>query len=224
MAQAATSSYDTYNEGGSPFFTIWLSPRATIRRQIEANPTQGVLLITALAGISSAISNVSQNNLGDTVPIGGLVAACAILGPVVAIAALYGGSLLLSWVGTWLEGDGTPEEVRCAYAWCQVPAVVTFLLQILILFLIGEELFTSATPKLDSSGLLESAFLGFAVIEAILGVWMMVLFFKCLAEAHQFSVWRAMGTAILSSFVVMLPILILVAGFVVLFGAAALSS
>lgn len=224
MAHAATSSYDTYDGGGTPVFTIWFSPRATIRRQIESNPAQGVLLIAALAGISSAISNASENNLGDTAPIGALVAACAILGPIIAIVSLYAGSLLLSWVGTWLEGDGTAQEVRCAYAWCQVPAVATFLLQVLVLLLIGEELFTSETPRLDSSGGLELAFLGFGIIEAILGVWMVVLFFKCLAEAHQFSVWRAMGTVILSSFVVMLPILILVAGFVVLFGAAALST
>jgi hypothetical protein len=108
-----------------------------------------------------------------------------------------------------LGGKATSEQVRAAIAWGSLPTIVSLVVWVPQLILFDQELFTQATPRLEAHPLLAAILLGFGLIQVALGIWSLVLVVKCLAEAHQFSAWRALAALFLGSLVVAAPFLCL---------------
>ncbi len=75
------------------------------------------------------------------------------------------------------------------------------------LLLFGKDMFTTETPRIDSSYLLTGLFWGLAAVEMVIGVWTIVAFLKCLGEVQGFSAWRALGSVLLSILAILVPIL-----------------
>ena len=75
--------------------------------------------------------------------------------------------------------------------------------------LFGNELFTTATPRLDGSVGLTVLLLSFFVVEAVIAVWAFVVFLKCLGQVQGFSAWKALGNTLLVVPVILLPILLI---------------
>jgi Yip1 domain len=175
----------------SPFFSIWIEPRATIRRIVESDPTRNVLALAAIGpAINSLISQWSAVINGTAHP--------SVLWPLwvafsVAIQAAFGILFLyifaavFRWSGSLLGGTATGVEVRAALAWSQVPAIVA---EIILLF----ALFAGVPmPKMlpGRLPLIDPAFYKVMVVEGVLGIWGFIISLKCIGEVHRFSAWRA---------------------------------
>ena len=175
----------------SPFFSIWIEPRATIRRIVESDPTRNVLALAAIGpAINSLISQWSAVINGTAHP--------SVLWPLwvafsVAIQAAFGILFLyifaavFRWSGSLLGGTATGVEVRAALAWSQVPAIVA---EIILLF----ALFAGVPmPKMlpGRLPLIDPAFYKVMVVEGVLGIWGFIISLKCVGEVHRFSAWRA---------------------------------
>jgi len=175
----------------SPFFSIWIEPRATIRRIVESDPTRNVLALAAIGpAINSLISQWSAVINGTAHP--------SVLWPLwvafsVAIQAAFGILFLyifaavFRWSGSLLGGTATSVEVRAALAWSQVPAIVA---EIILLF----ALFAGVPmPKMlpGRLPLIDPAFYKVMVVEGVLGIWGFIISLKCIGEVHRFSAWRA---------------------------------
>jgi len=175
----------------SPFFSIWIEPRATIRRIVDSDPTRNVLALAAIGpAINSLISQWSAVINGTTHP--------SVLWPLwvafsVAIQAAFGILFLyifaavFRWSGSLLGGTATGVEVRAALAWSQVPAIVA---EIILLF----ALFAGVPmPKMlpGRLPLIDPAFYKVMVVEGVLGIWGFIISLKCVGEVHRFSAWRA---------------------------------
>jgi hypothetical protein len=53
-------------EGGvTPFFTMWVRPRRTMRAILETEPRRFVIPLAMLAGFGNALDNASGRSLGD---------------------------------------------------------------------------------------------------------------------------------------------------------------
>lgn len=104
---------------------------------------------------------------------------------------------LLYWLGSLLGGTGTYEDVRLSLAYAYIPTIFSLLIWIPSFILFGKDNFTSLTPKLDSSTGLTITYYVFGIIELIIGIWGIVIYLKCLGEAHKFSAWKALLTVIL---------------------------
>ena len=63
----------------------------------------------------------------------------------------------------------------------------------------------------DNPGLLLGR-LALLVLGLCLSLWQIVIKLKCLAEAHRFSAWRALGSAVLACLLVVTTASILVVG------------
>jgi len=198
----------------SPFLSIWVKPRETIRKIVETDPTKHVILLAMLAGIGQALDRASSRNAGDTIPLLAILGVCIILGPIGGIISLYLGGALYRWSGSWLGGKASSEEVRAAIAWSSIPTIFILPLWILELLIFGEEMFTSSTPNIDANPLLLAILLGFAAIELVVGLWALVVFLQSLGEVHGFSGWKAFGTVFLGTLVILVPILCIVGLFV----------
>ena len=175
----------------SPFFSIWIEPRATIRRLVDSDPTRNVLALAAIGpAINSLISQWSAVINGTAHP--------SVLWPLwvafsVAIQAAFGILFLyifaavFRWSGSLLGGTATGVEVRAALAWSQVPAIVA---EIILLF----ALFAGVPmPKMlpGRLPLIDPAFYKVMVVEGVLGIWGFIISLKCIGEVHRFSAWRA---------------------------------
>lgn len=166
-----------------------------------------VLLLAAISGFSSALDRASIRSLGDRLDMPMIFAIAAVAGPIGGILALYLGGALLRWTGAWIGGNGSAQNIRAAMAWSGVPLIWALLIWIPQLALVGEELFTSATPRLDADESLLFSYLGLSLIEVIIAVWALVVFLKCVGQVQGFSAWKALGNALLSALVIAVPIM-----------------
>lgn len=201
----------------NPWFSMWTKPRATIQQIIDNNPQHLVLLLAAIAGFGEVLNRASFKSLGDRFELPYIFIIAAALGPFLGIIGLYIGSFLFRWVGSWLGGEASTQEIRAAIAWAGVLSIWSLLLWVPELALFGQELFTTATPRIDASPLLAVTLLGFSIAEIILGLWALVVLLKCLAQVQGYSAWKALGNLVLSALVIVVPIMVITFGVLILF-------
>lgn len=196
--------------GAAPFFSIWVRPRRTMRAIIDSNPRRLVLALAALSGFGSALDNASTSSIGDgnDLPVVAIVAICAVAGGSGGILTLYIGGFVMKWAGRPLGGRATQVEVRAALAWSTVPLIWALPLWVLELALAGREMFTTATPTLDTNPLRAVLLVLVVLLEVVLGIWSFVLFLKCLGEVHGFSAWKSLAAVLLAALAILLVALI----------------
>lgn len=192
----------------NPWTSIWTRPRATIRQIVDTDPKYMVIPLAILGGIVQAFDNASTRNLGDELPLGGIIVAALIGGPIGGLISLYLAGWFLRVTGGWLGGKANAEKVRAAIAWGQVPAIATLPLIGVQIALFGIEMFTEFTPELDANDQMLYVLLATGVGEMILGIWAIVAVIKCVAEVHEFSAWRGLGAMFLA-FLVLFGILLI---------------
>ena len=180
----------------SPWLSIWIWPRKTIRQIVDADPRYGVTLLAILAGFGQALDEASSGDMGDTLSLPAIFVLCAILGPIGGLISLYFAAALWRWTGSWLGGKASSQEVRAAIAWSSVPNIWAMLLWVPYLAICREEMFTSAMPRTEASLLLLLLLLGLGLVEIVISLWAFIVLLKCLAEVHRFSAWRALAATL----------------------------
>lgn len=189
-------------EPESPWLTIWVRPRATMRRILDADPRRRVIALMLAAAVVGALNIATEPSIPALlhVPAGALLAAALVVLPAWAIVGLYLFGFLLAVTGRWLEGTGDAVAVRGALGWSRVPLIWGGLL-IVPRFVLFGGLGGDPAALVESPGaaLLQGSL---GTLEFVLVIWAFVVMLKCLAEAHRFSAWRALGALILSSMIV----------------------
>lgn len=197
-------------EPENPWLSIWTKPRATIRYLVKNEPQRHVLLLGAIGGIVNSLGRASKQNLGDKMPLGGVLISCLIGGTIGGMITLYLGAALLSWTGRRLGGRADSSEVRTAMAWSSVPLVVAGLLYVPLILLLGKDMFSSETPAIDANPNLALLLMAIVAVQVPLGFWSFFLFLKCLGQVHRFSAWRALVASVYAFGVLLVPILLIV--------------
>lgn len=168
------------------FLTIWFQPRKTIRWLIdERNPREAILLISIVFGMKY-LDNVLSSEDGS-IAFGLLAAPIAIpISAIIGIVVLYFFGLLNRVVGRSLGGTGDGPAVRMAFAWSFIPTFAA--IPITILFLAVDAFMppTLFVPLWVFNGPI-----------LLLSIWGIVIQIAGLSEAHQFSIFRAIGTFLL---------------------------
>jgi hypothetical protein len=188
----------------SPWITIWLSPRETIRRIVDRDPTYRVIMLGALAGALATLNSMLAAALGLTpIPLPAslvpflpvLTFASPFLGAGLGILGLYATAVAMDWSGRALGGVGNALTVRAAVAWAGIPQICLSIVTLLILLGTGvwEALVTSMSAPNSLSVATASPFTLANWVEAIISVWSFILMLQCVGEVHRFSAWRALA-------------------------------
>ncbi|MDQ8734132.1 hypothetical protein [Paenibacillus sp. LHD-38] len=74
----------------------------------------------------------------------------------------------------------------------------------------GQEMFTYETPRIDSSVLLTVLLLFLGLIELIFSVWSFIIFVKAVAEVHQFSAWKSLGSMLIPALILAAIVIVIV--------------
>ena len=125
-----------------PWIAIWMSPRETIRKIVNRDPTHQVIMLAALAGALVMLNSLLSAALGFTptplpknlvayLPI--LTFASPFIGAAFGVLGLYLTSFMMDWTGRVLGGVGNAVTVRAAVAWSEVPQICLSIVMLLIL-------------------------------------------------------------------------------------------
>lgn len=186
----------TQGEGsGSPWITLWLSPRQTIEHIVATQPRHLVWLLAILgtmAGFYSQLVNVgAAGQLLDWRFWLGFLLISAVFG----LIWLYLNALMLSWIGKLLGGRAPALALRAVVAWSTVPAIVGSVV-VLIIGAMG-----GASPAMQDV---------LALLDVCFGFWSLVVFLLMLARIEHFGFWRTIATFLLNLIVLALAVAILI--------------
>lgn len=192
------------------WLSIWVRPRRTIRQIIDHNPTQAVNLLGALTGIYRLLNQAAKRSWGDTMPIGEILIFAIIIGSVFGNLALSIEAQLFRWIGKKLGGKASAAQVRAAVAWSSVPEATILVLFCPLTIMYGRKYFSSSIDWLTP--MIYYLILGMGLLGLLLLIWRSVLTIICLAEVHEFSIWKSLMTAVLSSLAIGIPVILLLIG------------
>jgi hypothetical protein len=200
----------------NPWLSIWTRPRPVIRQLVDREDPTYLRLhgLAALGGILIAMNRASQYGLGEEIPLTTLPVLIIMLGAVLGVLLMYLNAALLSWVGRFMGGEASPQEIMTAYAWSNVPSVAALGIVVLQVVLLGGAFFWNDSPDIAPDTLLSSIVPGLFVLEVVLTLWAFVLFLNALGEVQGFSTGKAMRNIILGFLPLLLPMffLLMIAG------------
>jgi hypothetical protein len=181
---------------------MWYAPRAAMRRVLDAGG-RGVLPLAVLLGISQALDQAANHDLGSRQGLPAILLGSVAGGAVAGIAFVFLAAALLRWTGSWLGGRASAADVRAALTWGQVPAVSAMPLWIPVVLVGGVQVFRAQPEIPDAAASLTILACGLAM--AVAAIWGLVTSVACLAEAQRFSSWRALASVGLALFVLAIP-------------------
>lgn len=192
----------------NPWWSMWIYPRATVRQILDSGATRMVPILAAVYGISYVLDRASMRGVPPSMSPWAVLALAIVIGPLSGFISVYLGGAIMGWIGRRLGGVGTTQEVRTAMAWASVPHIEALVLWIPTLALFGREVFYNDNPIFDAWAdaqplVVWPAMLLLLLVSVTAGIWSVVVTLKCLAEAHQFSAWRALTSVlvVLSPFI-----------------------
>lgn len=202
----------------NPWFTIWLEPRATMRRILDTDPKARIWFLGALGGISQVLHQASVNEEADQFaydPIAVLVAT-AVIGVIYGVVSLWVMPYPVCWTGKWLGGSGKVSKVRSSLAWAQVPGIWSLALYVLLIVVAGPEFLSKAFQLSLADGGSRVALAAVSLI-GFITIWQFFTTLKTLAQAQGFSAWRALANLVLTALLVAFVVLLVaaIAGLVV---------
>jgi hypothetical protein len=194
-----------------PWIAIWMSPRETIKKIVNRDPTNQVIMLGALFGALPMINLFLGWALGFTpippparlvpyLPI--LTFASPFLGAALGVIWLYLTAFIMDWTGRALGGVGNALTVRAAVAWSAVPLICLYI--VVLLILLGAGVWKAIVPSLPDPNAGSAAaaaaanpFTLMRGVEGIISFWSFILMLHCVGEVHRFSAWRALGAYVL---------------------------
>jgi len=209
----------------SPWVSIFTRTRATMRQILDENPRRLVHMLAMVGGVAETIgSHIPDMPPFFTPTLGQLVVVKVILGAVAGLALLYIFGAAVWLTGRMLGGKGTFVEVRAATAWSNVPALWGALLWLPLLAYLGAGALNLDPQSLlsDPAGLVLLVPIGIAGV--VLFFWRLVIYSKCVGEAHRFSGWHGFGAWLIALVILAVPVAIMAVLVVVLGGLAALGA
>ncbi len=194
-----------------PWIAIWMSPRETIKKIVDRDPTYQVIMLGALSGALLMLNSMLGAVLGFAptplpaalvpyLPI--LTFASPFLGALFGLLGLYSTAFMMHWAGRALGGVGNALTVRAAVAWSEVPQIC--LSVVMLLILLGTGVWQALVPSMPDPNAAAAAAAAAANpftltrgVEAIISIWSFILLLHCVGEVHRFSAWRALGAFLL---------------------------
>lgn len=183
------------------WFTIWTSPRATIRRIVREDVDSGLWWLATIYGFASLCSVFQSLSIGSFYGALPIFFVALILSPIWGYVIFAMWSLAVMWTGKLFKGVGQFREIRAAYAWSCVPVFVSDAVWVVLLILFGSSLFVSPPVEHTLVGWPALVLLSLLLLKVVCAIWSLVIYLNALAEVQGFSVLRAIGNIIMGAIV-----------------------
>jgi hypothetical protein len=214
--------YDTSPDYLNPWFSIWTQPRNTIQQVVDEDPQRMVLLLvilpTLMQSCTTFIINILHGRQLTILPFFIIGVICSIA----SIIILYFHSAVTRWTGKWFDGQASSENIRAAIAWSMVPAIFMFSLALLGVALFGLISLSGNQPAGWATNMPSWGETVFMVLQGAAVIWSFALYVGMLSQVQGFSIYKALGNALVSALIVVVFIvgmlLVLSVGFLMTIG------
>jgi len=184
------------NNHSNPWLGLWVHPRKAFQHILDTHPLRAIIWLAVIGGVASALSwlaslwieQPARMDLQSPLFVTVLLVGGAIFG----LIHLYLGGWLYQITGNWIGGKGVYTNVKCAVGWVNYPFILANLFSIATLFFIH-------WPWIQ---------LILLAINFVIFIWGIVMFIKMVAQAHQFSSWRAIACILLTALLVFVALMI----------------
>lgn len=190
----------------NPWFSIWLSPRLTIRRLLDGPPRYREHILATLFAVADVLGVAVWRNWGDKYELSTIFLLALGFAPIRMVFYLYVYPPLIWATGRLLSGRGRVADIRIATAWSFLPALWLALLWVPELALFGDEFFKSEFTVDTVTGGMTAALYAFILLEITGAAWFIAVFVSALAEAQRFAWWRAVVNIAFAAALFVLPI------------------
>lgn len=201
-----TQQPQTFTTKFNPWLEILYRPRTTIRQIITRDPKWGVYILIALAGYDQYLDTATRQAFGDNLGILGILGLGLIIGPIAGIISFSIFSFMVGFIGRRLSGEAENDDVLAVLAWSQAPIIIKLILRAIQILIYGEDLFRSASPRLEENPILALMLIPFTAAGILIALWQLVLYVLTLAEVNRFSIWRSLGTLLIFGIVIGVPL------------------
>ncbi len=210
----------------TPFATILVRPRETIRSILARPQSRTIVLLVLLAAVSALIRDVRLQayrslSAAAVMPSGWHIAAGCVAFLIAALLLSYAFALLAWGIARLLGGTADRRAVRVALAWSLVPLIWALLYRIPVA-LFWPAIATGLNPPENPLAILRSlaasmslyAVASTAVIALLtiaVDLWCFVIASVALSEVNGFSTWRGAATV---GFSLLAPVIVVAAFFI----------
>lgn len=175
----------------NPWITIWFTPRKTYLAMllVDCFPLFWGLAIVMGVFTSFSLLSIFWQQYPENILLKNFwfIIFWGLGGAIYGILYLYIGSWLYTLTGRWIKGIGTFKRVQYALGWAFYPPIVSGVFHLIALSLSQYVFFQTI----------------FLFLSLLFGLWGFILFLHMIGEAHEFSVWRALVTLLISSLLVL---------------------
>lgn len=188
------------------FTKIWTSPRLVFRYLNETRQDKFMYVLLFLAGIINAFDKASARHLGDKLPFVAVLALCIVGGGLLGWISYYIYAAMISWTGKWLEGKGDTDSLLRMISHAMIPWISILFLLIPQILIFGNEMFQSdaGTSEPEVWSMVIAQCISF--VEAILGIWSLVLIVIGISEIQQLSIGKSILNMILPALIIIVPL------------------
>ena len=195
------------------WFTLWVSPRETMREILQKAPNFRLWLLSTLYGLGFGWLLSLSFPTGFSLPF---FIIATILSPLVGYVLFSFTGYLFYLTGKWIGGQGSFQAVRSSVAWGSIPPIVNYILLIILALVVGTYHIPSLIQNFGANVGADIVFVIIGVLYAIVGIWGLIIWLFLLAEAQGFSFWKSVLNVIigLALFFIIVFILMLLVSFV----------
>jgi signal peptidase I len=175
----------TPDEGaGSPWITVWFSPRLTIERLIAGRASHLVWLLATLGMIATIYQQATFIDVDDLFQDGHFAIGLLLLGTVAGIIWLYLYAIILGWIGRCLGGEATALQIRTVFAWSMLPVIVS------------SAVVLGIRAAMEPGEIVSGATIALILIFT---VWSFAIFLLMLGRVERFGFWRTIFTYLIAA-------------------------
>lgn len=161
------------------------------------------------AGISRALHNAIDKNIGDNYSLLAILSLTVIFGGLFGWLSFYIFSAMISFTGKWLDGKGDTNTLFRVMSYALFPTILLLFLTLPLIGVYGIELFKS-DEDLMATGLLGIiGLMTFAVLQLVLAVCSLVFMVIAVAEVQGFTIGKAVVNILLPILLIVMPLLLI---------------
>ncbi|MGN4125589.1 Yip1 family protein [Lysinibacillus sphaericus] len=189
----------------NPFLNAWIHPKQTARYMIDVKSVWYAILIMSIGYIGLMLTElIDKESMLDFSPWL-IILFCIILSPISGTIGTAISAFITWLVGKLFKGTASYSDLFKGLSLTAIPYTVLIPLFIIWLFISPESLMDA-----NFAGSVPWIFWLSTFATVVVAIWSVVISVGVVAEAHQFSNWKAFFTIFIPSIIIFIIILVLV--------------
>ncbi|WP_431026878.1 Yip1 family protein [Lysinibacillus sp. LZ02] len=193
----------------NPFISVWLHPKQTARYVIDHKPIWFAIVLGLVGFIATGFSVFQDSEVYPDFSYVWIFLISIFLAPLLGIVIMFIYAGVIYLMGKLLKGTGAFWDVFKASSLSYIPTIITGPLYILWMFVAPESFFFPYVT--DAFAIIMS------IITIVTMIWGIVISVGAIAEAHQFSIMRAIVTIIVPTILLIIFLTIIFAIIAIIF-------